>query len=81
MVVKQVNVPELNAEGEVELKLANGYALLSGGVEFTAGEWVRLVAPDGEEVGYWDQQEWADDPALVMGAIINSAITAREDNA
>lgn len=69
-------VPGLNEEGEVVLQLANGYSLRSGGEEFTAGEYVRLVDAQGEEVLYWDQGEWESDPALVMGAIINSAITA-----
>jgi hypothetical protein len=38
-----------------------------------SGEYVRLCDEHGEEILYWDQEEWAADPALVMGAIINSA--------
>jgi hypothetical protein len=73
---KKIPVPGLNEDGEVVLELANGYSLRSGGQEFTAGEYVRLVDSTGEEALYWDQQEWESDPALVMGAIINAAITA-----
>lgn len=71
-----VFVPGLDENGEVVLQLANGFSLRSGGENFTSGEYVRLCDPTGEEVLYWDQEEWRSDPALVMGAIINSAITA-----
>lgn len=64
---------------EVVVNLADGWTLRSGVYEpakpgaFTSGEYVRLCRPDGKEHLYWDQEEWATDPALVMGAIINSA--------
>lgn len=63
----------LNPEGEVVLQLENGYSLRSGATDLVSGEWVRLVDPEDREVLYWDQEEWATDPALVMGAIINAA--------
>lgn len=74
--VSGVPKPKLNEDGEVLLELANGYSLRSGGTDFISGEYVRLCDPDGEEILYWEQEEWRNDPALVMGAIINSAIMA-----
>lgn len=67
----------LNEDGEVVVELANGCTLRSGGETFTSGEYVRLCEPDGSEYCYWDQEEWATDPALVMGAIINAAAGLR----
>jgi len=32
--------------------------------------YVRFVDNNGFELGYWDHQEWADDPTDVMGAIM-----------
>ncbi len=63
----------------VVVKLADGWELRSGVYEpddagaLTCGEWVSLHRPDGSEYAYWDAAEWRDDPALAMGAIINSA--------
>jgi len=64
---------------EIIVPLADGWSLRSGVYDptdpeaFTCGEYVRLVRPDGSEYLYWDQAEWRDDPALVMGAILNAA--------
>jgi hypothetical protein len=66
----------LNREGEVVVRLADGWSLRSGATELTgltSGEYVRLCDPEGVEFLYWDQDEWRLDPALVMGAIINAA--------
>lgn len=76
----RIYAPTLNGDGEVALQLANGFSIRSGGEHFISGEYVRLVAPNGDEVLYWDQEEWRTDPALVMGAIINVAITAPDDH-
>jgi hypothetical protein len=35
-------------------------------------DYVRVVSPAGREVGYWDHEEWRDDPAVVMGAIMGA---------
>lgn len=72
----------LNADDEVVVVLDDGHTLRSGTYDKSAGnvvsgEYVRLCAPDGTEIAYWDQAEWAADPALVMGAIINSAAGLR----
>lgn len=64
---------------EVIVQLADGRSLRSGVYDpadpaaLTSGEYVRLCDTDGKETDYWDQAEWSDDPALVMGAIINRA--------
>lgn len=71
--------PPLSGDGEVVLELANGFSIRSGGEVFHSGEYVRIVDPKGDEVLYWDQEEWRIDPALVMGAIINAAITAADE--
>lgn len=71
-------LPTPNGDGEIEVPLANDWTLRSGvyadtTTDFLSGEYVRLVNPAGDEVLYWDQEEWRADPALVMGAILNSA--------
>ena len=63
---------------EVVLNLADGWSLRSGAEDREAGEWVRICDENGVEVHYWDNQEWADEPILVMGAIINAAIQGFE---
>lgn len=73
----------LDENGEVVVRLADGWTLRSGVYDqtddaaLTSGEYVRLCYPDGEEYAYWDQEEWHTDPALVMGAVINSAAGLR----
>lgn len=73
----------LDADGEVVVRLADGWTLRSGVYDpndpaaLTSGEYVRLVDPQGDEYAYWDQDEWATDPALVMGAIVNAAAGLR----
>lgn len=75
----------LNAEGEVVVQLASGWTLRSGVYNknepdaLTSGEYVRLCRPDGEVETYWDQAEWRAEPALVMGAILNSAAGLRSE--
>ena len=33
-------------------------------------DYLRFVGEDGEELLYYDHQEWVDDPQLVLGAIM-----------
>jgi len=70
-----------NKDGEVVVPVANGCTLRSGSTssDFVSGEYVRLCDPDGNELLYWDNEEWKEDPVLVMGAIINSAAGLRVD--
>lgn len=67
----------LDEDGEVVVRLVDGWTLRSGAQELTSGEYVRLVDPSGVEYAYWDNAEWAADPILVMGAIMNSAAGLR----
>lgn len=75
----------VNTEGEVVVDLQDGCTLRSGVYRpsdpdaFTSGEYVRLCDKSGEELLYWDWEEWARDPVLVMGAIINSAAGLRAE--
>lgn len=70
----------LNEDNEVVVQLADGCSLRSGTADgdFTSGEWVRLCDPHGDEILYWHNDEWADDPVLVMGAILNAAAGYRD---
>lgn len=63
---------------ELIVPLADGTTLRSGAYESRAdgpsvGEYVRVCEADGTEYLFWDSSEWAEDPVLVMGAIILSA--------
>lgn len=35
-------------------------------------DYVRIVDHQGKEVAYWSCDEWAEDPMLVMGAILGA---------
>lgn len=73
----------LDSNGEVVVRLADGWSLRSGVYDQAAegaslsGEYVRLCDEGGAEYAYWDKDEWAADPSLVMGAIMNSAAGLR----
>lgn len=68
-------------DGEVVVWLKDDWSLRSGVYDesdgMLSGNYVRLCRPDGSEYLYWDQDEWMTDPALVMGAILNSAAGLR----
>lgn len=65
----------LNADNEVVVHLPGGWTMRSGSHDggTVSGEYVRVCRPDGSDYVYYDKQEWADDPAIVMGAIMNIA--------
>ena len=56
------------------LKLTNGVTVVCGAVEdetdCVAGSYVAVYNRDGREIGYWHNDEWRDDPILVMGAAL-----------
>ncbi|SRR5579884_2494765 len=52
------------------LTLPGGVTLRSAGEEYELGAYVRFCDAHGKEIVYWDKQEWADEPELVMGAIL-----------
>jgi hypothetical protein len=64
---------ELFADDPTVLTLVNGNKIFSSSKEFMAGDYVRVVDRNHREIGYWDHQEWVDDPILVMGAILRCA--------
>lgn len=69
---------------ETVVALVDGCTIRSGGDEdrpdCIAGGYVRIVdETTGEDVGYWTAEEWAEDPILVMGAMLNCAAGARLD--
>lgn len=60
---------------EIIIPLPWGGTLRCGeGEVFQHGGYVRVCDADGCEMPgcYWDKQEWADEPELVMGAIFGS---------
>lgn len=65
-------------EEEIDIPLPNGGFLSCGPTEDGGmfGQYVRICDKDGNEILYWDAQEWADDPILVMGAIFGAATTS-----
>ena len=62
-----------NYTKELVVPLANGWSLRSAGLENECGAYVRVCDETGEEVAYWDMQEWQDEPEEVMGAILRTA--------
>ena len=61
---------------ELELHLKNGTTICSWSSDFQAGDYVRVIDRDGNEVGYWNSTEWKEDPEHVMGAILRCASIA-----
>lgn len=58
------------------LELANGGKIVSEGEEYETGAMVRVISPDGKELGCWYKDEWVVDPEQVMGAILRMAAVA-----
>lgn len=61
---------------ETVVELADGSTLRTAAGELL-GSYVRLCEPDGDEYLYYDHVEWAEDPELVMGALLNAAAGLR----
>lgn len=65
---------------EVRARLANGCAIFSGWIDEddpearVSGDYLRLEAPDGTEILYYESSEWLDQPANteVIGAFVNA---------
>lgn len=62
-------------EGECVIQLANGNTIRTDTYDDNpaGSSYVRVCAPDGREIAYWTYTEWAEDPQLVMGAILGAA--------
>lgn len=41
------------------------------------GDYILVADADGNEIGYWNYEEWGDDPIGVMGAILCAAARGR----
>lgn len=60
---------------EFVIELANGNTIHTDTFDRNPGgsSYVRVCGPNGEEIAYWVHDEWAEDPQLVMGAILGAA--------
>lgn len=63
---------------EVVLTVENGMQLVADGEDETGTSYVRVCDPEGNEVAYWNEDEWREAPAEVMGAIIGALCTIDE---
>jgi hypothetical protein len=63
---------------ECVIQLANGNTIRTDTYDDNpaGSSYVRVCAPDGREIAYWTYTEWAEDPQLVMGAILG-AVSSR----
>ena len=59
---------------EVILTLANGYILATAGEAYQRGAYVCIRSEEGEELLYWDKEEWREPPEEVMGAILGALL-------
>lgn len=57
---------------EVVLTQENGMQLVADGEDRTGTSYVRICDRQGFEVAYWNEDEWREAPAEVMGAIIGA---------
>jgi hypothetical protein len=64
-----------NRTPECVIQLANGNTIRTDTYDSNpaGSSYVRVCAPDGHEIAYWTYTEWAEDPQLVMGAILGAA--------
>lgn len=61
---------------EITIPLPWGGSLCCGeGEHYQWGGYVRVCDRDGNEILYYDKQEWADEPESVMGALLSCADT------
>jgi hypothetical protein len=75
-------VPEGHGYGaECVIPVGNGNTIRTDSYQDNpaGSSYVRVCGPDGREIAYWSCTEWAEDPQLVMGAILGAAAT-RQDN-
>ena len=56
---------------EVTIRTENGIVIAAPAFPAECS-YVRLLTADGDELVYWDSQEWQDDPTEVMGAFLAS---------
>lgn len=68
------------SSSEYIVRLENGRSIRTDSFQDNpaGASYVRICDEHGNEVAYWDHAEWAEDPQLVMGAILGSCES--EDN-
>jgi len=79
--LSEIAAAETNAEADLLTYGPEGAIPLvwGGEIRFPTYEddplcsYVRVIAADGSEVAYWNSDEWAEEPGLVMGAIMGLA--------
>ena len=64
---------------ECVIPLGNGNTIRTDSYQDNpaGSSYVRVCGPDGREIAYWSYPEWAEDPRLVMGAILGAAASAQ----
>ncbi len=73
------NIAETPLGKELVIALPNTCTLRCGeGTEQQWGGYVRVCDPAGEELLYWDVQEWAEQPENIMGVIFSAATSSLE---
>jgi hypothetical protein len=67
---------------ECVIQLANGQTIRADTYDSNpaGSSYVRVCAPDGDEIAYWTYTEWAEDPQLVMGAILGAAAGSQRES-
>lgn len=74
--MRHVTTPEYGTE--VVLTVGTGMQLVANGEDRDGTSHVRVCDPQGYEVAYWIEDEWRDEPALVMGAIIGALCSVEQ---
>lgn len=76
-VMKEIMEAVMDNPNDFGVTLADGCQINSGADLSTPGnnlgEFIQINNQYGEEIAYWDNSEWQEDPVLVMGAIMRFA--------
>lgn len=71
-------LPRTGVAGDkLVLVLDNGVRIETGGVN-GPGAYVLVANREGDEIGYWNAEEWAKDPSRMMATILGTAALGRE---
>jgi len=65
--------PQYGDEGSISLAWGGELRFPAYSEENVLCDYVRIVDADGHELVYWNSDEWAEEPGLVMGAIMGAA--------
>lgn len=64
---------------EVVIRTENGMQLRADGEDETGTSYVRVCDANGEEIAYWNRDEWQEEPEFVMGAIIGALVAPEKE--